>query len=893
MSELKFPFPFQLEPYPIQQQFMEEFYKTVKTGGIGLFESPTGTGKSLSIICAIIKYLEDQNNPTEIEEIQPKNEQPSWVQEFTQKQKISEKKDLLEKQRSVEKKQRDLLFERINQYRKTGYISDQNFPDPKINPITNSKKKRKQSPLDLDQNQEQSPSNNETQNSDPFLLNDTLPTQFSTQNQFDASEIQKDFETENEDIPIIKNQILYCSRTHSQLSQFVNEVKKTTFGNQFFLVVLASRSFMCINSKIRDLNDPILISQKCHELISKSKTKKQRDEDKKEAFSVLTKRSRQRTRSRKSQTTSHLTNHGCPFYDKQKINYFRDEILASPMTVEELVEKGHEIGVCPYYSSRNAIKSSHLVILPYNSLLHSSTRENLGIELTDRVVILDESHNIIETINSLHSVVISYWHAVFGYKQLNNYYWKYKNKLKPMHQIKIQEILQFIKRILRCFNNKSEENENQNENENENIELFPEQQKIQELLENGIPTEKNILEIYSLNDFLFDQIQMDNMNPFELLSYFRQSEITKKVQSFCVNQYSKEKQFLVVQNFGLNQVESFIESLTNTSQNCRILITRSNKKSNSSIKFLLLNPESYFEPIINQTKATFFVGGTIKPFEDFQSQLFPNYDQTKIHTLSCGHVIPPRNIMATCLKCGIKYQDMKLTFEKRNDPGLIEDLGETLLRILVPVPFGAVCFFPSYSYQKIVLKNWKQKGIFKEIEKVKKIFIETKKTNESEKTLEKYREWIDNKNGALLLCVVGGKMSEGINFTDNYARLVIMIGMPYPNPKDPEIIEKIRFWDQKKMDHIKINQEKTNVSNASSGKDYYDNLCMRAVNQSIGRSIRHKNDYAVIMLIDSRYSLQNIQKKLPSWISQSFLVFENVDNTVQEIDRFFQEKRNF
>lgn len=42
-------------------------------------------------------------------------------------------------------------------------------------------------------------------------------------------------------------------------------------------------------------------------------------------------------------------------------------------------------------------------------------------------------------------------------------------------------------------------------------------------------------------------------------------------------------------------------------------------------------------------------------------------------------------------------------------------------------------------------------------------------------------------------------------------------------------------------------------SHGRAGREYYNNICMRAVNQSIGRSIRHARDYASILLVDERY----------------------------------------
>ena len=47
MEELKVPdeFKFPFTPYSIQIDFMRQLYETVEAKKVGIFESPTGTGK--------------------------------------------------------------------------------------------------------------------------------------------------------------------------------------------------------------------------------------------------------------------------------------------------------------------------------------------------------------------------------------------------------------------------------------------------------------------------------------------------------------------------------------------------------------------------------------------------------------------------------------------------------------------------------------------------------------------------------------------------------------------------------------------------------------------------------------------------------------------------------
>ena len=55
----------------------------------------------------------------------------------------------------------------------------------------------------------------------------------------------------------------------------------------------------------------------------------------------------------------------------------------------------------------NFLVLNQIVVLPYNILLHKSTREACGIQLDGNVVIIDEAHNLIDTISSVYSIEIT------------------------------------------------------------------------------------------------------------------------------------------------------------------------------------------------------------------------------------------------------------------------------------------------------------------------------------------------------------------------------------------------------------------------------------------------------------------------------------------------------
>ena len=176
-----------------------------------------------------------------------------------------------------------------------------------------------------------------------------------------------------------------------------------------------------------------------------------------------------------------------------------------------------------------------------------------------------------------------------------------------------------------------------------------------------------------------------------------------------------------------------------------------------------------------------------------------------------------------------------------------------------------------------VYSRWKETGLLKRVENKKRLFYEEKKSIIGE-MLNEYSRHINGpyengQNGAIILAVVGGKLSEGINFSDNLGRLVLMVGLPFPNLKSQELQERIAFYENL------CKQQGKPIDN------YSENICMKAVNQSIGRAIRHKDDYAAVLLVDSRYKQQRIQSKLPKWMCMDIKVSNPFSETFGELKK--------
>ena len=126
--------------------------------------------------------------------------------------------------------------------------------------------------------------------------------------------------------------------------------------------------------------------------------------------------------------------------------------------------------------------------------------------------------------------------------------------------------------------------------------------------------------------------------------------------------------------------------------------------------------------------------------------------------------------------------------------------------------------------------------------------MESKNADEFEAAYRHFYETIETTtkypvngvDGALFIAIFRGKVSEGMDFADNNARAVICVGIPFPGFKDPKVNLKKEYNDKR---------HETN-KNILSGHEWYEIEAFRALNQALGRCIRHRNDWGAILMVD-------------------------------------------
>ena len=522
--------------------------------------------------------------------------------------------------------------------------------------------------------------------------------------------------------------IYYTSRTHSQLTQFVSELRHPAFPPSIpgsllpqqkkkespeeaekeciKHVPLSSRQRLCINPSVSRLGSLTAINERCTELQQGKGGPK------------------------------------CEFFPTQnnlpQTHQFRDTALATVPDIEDLFHLGKTLQVCPYYASRIAIPSAEIVSLPYPLLLQKSARDALGIKLDGNIVIVDEAHNIMDAISNVHAAEISMSELRKARRMLSVYVKRFGKKLKGENRVLVGQVARVVSSLLEWMADVGAK----------------------------LKADEGIVE----PNTLLKAKGADQINLFDLTRYIQSSKLAYKIESYVSHVEEQEKpqshsgttnpNLTISKNPPssapvLHKLVSFLLSLTHLSSEGRIFYEKIQPSlkwvSGPDIKlsYLLLSPAHVFSSIVSSARAVILAGGTMSPFQDYTTHLFASIPAGRIQTLSCDHAIDPSNLCVWTLaglggKMPFPTIDFDFSFQKRGSPELIHQLGIAILNICSVVPDGVVVFFPSYGYLEQVVDLWKKssgqktRSTWERLNDKKCVLQEAKKVS-SDEILEQYQ----------------------------------------------------------------------------------------------------------------------------------------------------------
>ena len=641
--------------------------------------------------------------------------------------------------------------------------------------------------------------------------------------------------------------IVYATRTHSQVDQVVRELKKLDPMTR--MTTLASRRHACVRDDVRALTGQAQ-SNRCAKLVT------------------------DRECGAKMALDFALEGKG------GRLDVWGEGV----QDIEELVTKAkRERGPCPFYLSRTKCAEAEIIFMPYNYLLDESVRRGLDIQWSDAVVIVDEAHNL--EASAADSMSFSLTAAKLA---------KAIEETTKAHETKLTI----------------------DDDTDEGIV----QAQDREMFSRGLGEEAAAFkaeDVYALGrtfmmlEDVLDRISReagrngehrgglgeslgDGGYVYDILAEVGITEFTytrvvglmrcaaRMVQlgdSFMTTTSQRDTPLMEIANFiellfKKRHEEYFV---TRIGPDEEAFKTSKKARQGPTLSYWCFFPGLCLKELIEKEVGSFLLAsGTLSPMESFSAELGMEFPVR----LENPHVIQRSQIWGGVVTSGPSGSVLNSSFRFRDTQEYKTEIGNVILSSAKIVPDGLLVFFPSYGVMNACIKHWKSIGLWGNLEMTKTCVVEPNNSEEFQEAYGKYNEALKDRRGAAFFAVCRGKVSEGIDFADKACRGVILTGIPYAGAKDPLVMQKRRFLDKRRDQN----------GGGYSGNEWYSQTAMRAVNQALGRAIRHKHDFGAVILADERFANENARNQLSLWLRPSVQVHTVFNSVVSGLREFFHSQ---
>ncbi|XP_062949511.1 LOW QUALITY PROTEIN: regulator of telomere elongation helicase 1 [Cynocephalus volans] len=646
------------------------------------------------------------------------------------------------------------------------------------------------------------------------------------------------------DIP----KIIYASRTHSQLTQVISELRSTSYRPK--VCVLGSREQLCIHPEVKKQGSNHMQIHLCRKKVA---------------------------------------SHSCHFYNNVEEKSLEQELATPILDIEDLVKSGSKHKVCPYYLSRNLKQQADIIFMPYNYLLDAKSRRAHNIDLKGMVVIFDEAHNVEKMCEESASFDLTPHDMALGLDVIDQLLEEQTKvvqqgepcpafsadctssglNIEPEDLVKLKMILLHLEEAIDAV-----------ELPREDSGITKPGSYIFELFAKAQIT-------FQTKGCLLDSLDQIIQHLAGRAGVFTNTAGLQKLADiiqivFSVDPAGDGPSSLA----GLGVSQSYKvhihpdTSPRRTAQRSDVWSVSAARKQGKVLSYWCLSPGHSMRELTRLGVRTLILtSGTLAPVSSFALEMqipFPV-------CLENPHVIDKHQIWVGVVPRGPDRAQLSSAFDKRFSEECLSSLGKALGNIARVVPHGLLVFFPSYPVMEKSLEFWRAHDLARRLEALKPLFVEPRGKGSFSEVIDEYYKRVvsPESSGATFLAVCRGKASEGLDFSDANGRGVVVTGLPYPPRMDPRVVLKMQFLDEMKG-------QSRDGGQFLSGQEWYRQQASRAVNQAIGRVIRHRHDYGAVFLCDHRFAYADARAQLPSWVRPYVKVYDNFGHVIRDVAQFFR-----
>ncbi|GAA5907041.1 TFIIH/NER complex ATP-dependent 5'-3' DNA helicase subunit RAD3 [Sporobolomyces salmoneus] len=648
-----------------------------------------------------------------------------------------------------------------------------------------------------------------------------------------------------------ERKLIYCSRTVPEIEKALAELKRLMQyrkevydldDGDFLGIGLSSRKNLCIHPQVRHEKKGKAVDARCRDMTnSVAKEKWTQDPESVEL---------------------------CSFHENLG-ELDQDHLIPYGVhTIDDIKRYGQEHGICPYFAIRRMFMHASVVIYSFHYLLDPKVAEQVSKHMSkDSIVVFDEAHNIDNVCIESLSIDLTRPMLDTAARSIDTLSAKIE-EIKANDAERLEDEYRKLVEGLQGGGGGGDDEEDEAAARNgiEDEDFMANPVLPAELLAEAIPG--NIRRAEHFTAFLsrFVEYLKTRMRvlhvvaetPLSFLQHLKDiTFIDRKPLKFCAERLSSLVRTLQLTRIdeysALQKVAAFATLVSTYHEGFRLLLepfeTDNATVPNPVFHLVCLDASLAIAPVFERFSSVVITSGTLSPLDmyprmlGFEATVLESY----VMTLTRDCFLP------LVVTRGSDQVEISSRFEVRNDPAVVRNFGTLLVEYCKAVPDGVVAFFPSYLYMESIVSAWNEMGILNEVLKHKLIFIETPDAIETSAALENYRRACDNGRGACLLSVARGKVSEGIDFDHNYGRAVIMFGIPYQYTESRILKARLEFL----RDTYRIREN-----------DFLTFDAMRHAAQCVGRVLRGKTDYGLMIFADKRFAKVDKRNKLPKWIGQ-------------------------